>query len=242
MPKPLVTIMMPTRNRGHFILDAIQSLLNQSYTNWELIILDDNSEDDTEEIVKLVSDFDNRIRYIKSKSNNILGRIKARNRILELSRGELVGHLDDDDFLRYDAIEKIVTEFVSNTNLALVYSDFIEVDEDKNIIREDVGIDFDKGKLPWLGFRHFTIYKKSIALKFGGFNENVWCEDGDLFMQIAREFECRRVPEFLYFYRSHATNFGRIKPSCKECNKQNVCNFFRIWTEECQRLEIKISD
>lgn len=235
--QPLVTIMMPTRNRAHFILDAIHSLINQSYAHWELIILDGCSTDNTEEIVKLASDFDSRIKYFKTDST--LDSIsKSRNKILKLAKGDFIGHLDDDDFLREDAIEKLMTEFICTPTLALIYSDYIMVDENKNIIKENIGIDFDRNKLPWLGFRHFTIYKKCVALKFGGFNENVYCEDGDLFMQIAREFECKRLPEFLYFYRSHNTNTGHKVPKCKDCDRQSVCNFFRIWTEECRKLKI----
>jgi len=232
---PLVTIMMPTKNRGHLILDAIYSLINQTYNDWELIILDDCSGDNTEDLVKLISEFDNRIKYFKTDSpfNSIP---KSRNKLLKLAKGEFIGHLDDDDFLREDAIESIMNEFIGEPDLALVYSDYIMVDENKNFIREDVGSDFDKDRLPWLGFRHFTIYKKPVAMKFG-FNEHIpWCEDGDLFMQIAKNFKCKRVPQFLYYYRSHRINTGHQRPSCFVCPKQNLCNYFRIWKDEYDRV------
>jgi len=233
--EPLVTIMMPTKNRAQFIMDAIISMLNQSYYNWELIILDDCSTDNTETIVKSVSEFDKRVRYFRN-SEPLNSIPKSRNKILELSRGDLIGHLDDDDLLREDAIEKTVSEFLLDPKIALVYSDFLVVDENKNVVHEDIGIDFDRNKLPWMGFRHFTIYKKNVAKTFG-FNENVnGCEDGDLFMQIAKEFDCKHIPEFLYLYRSHRTNFGHERHKCEECNSQNMCNFFRIWNEEYRKI------
>src|SRR3989344_7178518 len=153
--EPLVTIMMPTKNRAQFIMDAIISMLNQSYYNWELIILDDCSTDNTETIVKSVSEFDKRVRYFRN-SEPLNSIPKSRNKILELSRGDLIGHLDDDDLLREDAIEKTVSEFLLDPKIALVYSDFLVVDENKNVVHEDIGIDFDRNKLPWMGFRHFT--------------------------------------------------------------------------------------
>lgn len=237
--QPLVTIMMPTKNRAHFIGDAILSVINQTYDSWELTILDDWSNDGTEEVVRAFSDLDNRIKYFKTPYpfNSIP---KSRNKILELAKGEFVGHLDDDDFLRENAIEKIMMEFGKNPGLALIYSDYIMVDENENFIKENVGIDFDRNKLPWLGFRHFTIYKKSAALKFR-FNENlVTCSDGDLFMQIAREFDCKRVPEFLYFYRSHRINLGHSRPSCNVCSFQPMCNYIKIWKEEYEKIKSRV--
>ncbi len=234
---PLVTIMMPTRNRSNFIIGAIGSVLHQSYDNWELVVFDDCSTDITTELVKTLAEFDNRIKYYKTSKR--LGLPKSRNKILALARGELIGHLDDDDILHENAIKKMVSEFNKNPKLALVYSDFIMIDEKNNKIKEDMSFDFDRNKLAYLGFRHFTMYKKSIALEIGGFNENVWCEDGDLFMRIAIKYECKRVPEFLYFYRYHKTNFGRKRPACKDCNKTHKCDYFKIWTKEYRKFMAK---
>ncbi len=235
MNNPLVSIIMPTRNRAHFISDAISSVISQTYHNWELLILDDASDDETEEIARIFSFYDSRIKYMKNETKR--GIAENRDALLKMAAGKFVGHLDDDDFLRNDAIERIMQEFSSNEELALVYSDFIMVDEDKNIIREDRGFDFEGTPLAYLGYRHFTIYKKDIAFSVGGFNLLVdGCEDGDLFMRIAKQFKCRRVPEFLYFYRSHKTNSGHKRPDCRECLKLPACNYYRIWKEEYDKF------
>lgn len=238
MEKPLVTVMMPAYNGAQYIFEALWSVLNQTYTNWELIVLDDCSDDDTYEIVKLLAEYEPRIRHFKS--NKRLGIARARNKLLMLAKGDLVGHLDHDDFLHQRALGKIVAEFQKNPEMSLIYSDYINIDSNGNIIKLNDGLDFDRGKLAYFGFRHFTMYKKNIALNLGGFNEYVsGCEDGDLFMRIAERFPCRRLPKFLYFYRSHDTNFSHKKPTCKDCKKQQLCNYFKIWKRELKIQEQK---
>src|SRR3989344_2561175 len=237
MTDPLVTIMMPTRNRAHFLLDAIGSVLGQSYKNWELIIVDDGSDKTTKTLCIFFQELDRRIRYYKTRNRMTIP--QARNRALRLSRGSFVGHLDDDDLLHRNAIGEIVKEFKKNRQLALVYSDFLVIDDaGEKIIREDIGPDFNRNNLLNLGFRHFTIYKKSAAMNVGGFNEHVWCEDGDLFMQIAQKHECKHIPKFLYFYRSHATNIGHRRPTCQTCDRTAVCNYYKIWEKQSRKMTI----
>ena len=232
MITPLVSIIMPTSNRWMYIEDAIKSVLDQTYENWELLILDDSDTDSTSLIIDKFAG-EKRIRYIRNGKK--LGIAKSRNILLNLARGNFIGHLDDDDILRKDAIESIIFEFLNNIELALVYSDFVMIDEFGNKIGENVGIDFDRSKLAFLGFRHFTIYKRNVAISVGEFND-VYCEDGDLFMRIAKDFQCKRVPEFLYYYRSHRTNFGHSRPKCEICDKKTSCNYFKIWEEESKKF------
>jgi glycosyltransferase involved in cell wall biosynthesis len=90
---PLVSIIMPTYNRATYIGETIASIKNQSYANWELIIMDDGSEDDTCNIVKNVSD--GRIRYYNNGRIGITGTLK--NKGIALSKGELIAFMDSDD-------------------------------------------------------------------------------------------------------------------------------------------------
>ena len=234
MDNPLVSMIMPTKNRVNFILDAVRSITAQTYGNWELIILDESSTNSTSELIGILAKFDPRIRYVKV--NRPLGLAKSRNVLLKLSRGELIGHIDDDDLLHENALETMVKEFENDKELAMAYSDSFVIDEAGRVIGEKISPDFHKNNLINLGFNHFGMYRKNIADMIGGFNEKVWCEDGDLFMRIAKNFRCKRVPGFLYYYRSHSTNFGHKRPVCKECDRQDVCNYYKIWNEENNRL------
>lgn len=89
----LISVVLPTRNRGHLIMDAICSLIMQSYDNWELIVSDDNSSDATEEVVKSFND--SRIVYLHNEEP--VGTSEARNRALKIARGSVIAYLDDDD-------------------------------------------------------------------------------------------------------------------------------------------------
>jgi glycosyltransferase involved in cell wall biosynthesis len=237
---PLVSITIPTRNRSDLLSESILSALNQTYKNIEVIVLDDASSDDTESIVSLFNVFDKRIRYVRN--NRRYGTARNRNILLRLARGNFIGHLDDDDLLDKNAVERVMKEFKSEPKLTLVYSDYFLIDENNNILGQNIGHDFDRKNLAFMGFRHFTIYKKSDVLKLGGFNEKVFCEDGDLFMRVAKRFECKHIKELLYYYRSHKTNSGHKRPKCNVCRKQKSCNYYKIWKESCERLKKEEKD
>ena len=90
---PLVSVIIPTYNRVHLIGETIQSVIDQSYTNWELIIIDDGSTDDSENVINEFND--NRIRYYTIQHCGILG--KVRNVGLSHSKGDYIAFLDSDE-------------------------------------------------------------------------------------------------------------------------------------------------
>ena len=100
--KPLVSVIIPTYNRGRLILDSINSVLNQTYKNIELIVVDDCSTDNTEEILKSIND--SRIKYVKLEKNS--GACIARNKGIELSTGEFIAFNDSDDLWITTKLEK----------------------------------------------------------------------------------------------------------------------------------------
>ena len=104
--KPLVSIIIQTYNRAHIIYRAIDSAINQTYTNLEIIISDNHSEDNTEEICKRYAEKDNRIKYFRQKEN--IGMIRNANFALQKISGDYFIWLNDDDWLDKDVIEKCV--------------------------------------------------------------------------------------------------------------------------------------
>ena len=103
---PLISIVMPTYNRAGYILQTIESIQNQTYQNWELIIEDDGSDDCTEEIIKNIND--KRINFFKELH---VGMEEARNRGLGKARGDLIGFMDSDDLWHPTKLEKQVEAF-----------------------------------------------------------------------------------------------------------------------------------
>ena len=120
----LVSIIMPSFNTGKFIKESIGSVLNQTYTNWELIIVDDCSNDNTDEIVNSIKD--SRIRYLKNKFN--VGAALSINKKLKEAKGKWIAFLDSDDLWKKDKLEKQI-EFMKDNNYFFSYTNYIEIDE-----------------------------------------------------------------------------------------------------------------
>ena len=119
----LVSIIMPSWNTGKYISESIQSVLAQTYTNWELIIVDDCSTDNTDEVI--ANFCDKRIRYLKNTQNS--GAALTRNRALREANGEWIAFLDSDDIWLPEKLEKQI-EFMKRNNYVFSYHDFEKID------------------------------------------------------------------------------------------------------------------
>lgn len=120
----LVSIIMPSWNTGRFIAESIQSVLKQTYQNWELIIVDDCSTDNTDEIVASFSDA--RIKYLKNEKNS--GAALTRNRAIREAKGEWIAFLDSDDLWVPEKLEKML-KFMKANGYAFAYHEFEKIDE-----------------------------------------------------------------------------------------------------------------
>lgn len=120
----LVSIIMPSYNTGKFIAKSIHSVQKQTYSNWELLIVDDYSTDDTDEVVLQFQD--PRIRYLKNSENS--GAAISRNRALKEARGRWIAFLDSDDLWKPEKLEKQI-QFMVNNGYYFSYTNYIEIDE-----------------------------------------------------------------------------------------------------------------
>ena len=121
----LVSIIMPTYNCGRFIRESIDSVFAQSYTHWELIIVDDCSTDNTAEIVAAYKD--SRIHYLRNKQN--LGAALTRNKALREAKGRYVAFLDSDDLWLPEKLKKQIA-FMEQNEYAFTYHEYTEIDEE----------------------------------------------------------------------------------------------------------------
>ena len=122
----LVSIIMPSYNTGRFIKETIESVLAQSYSAWELIIVDDCSTDDTDDVVNQYL-VDERIRYIKNDTN--CGAAVSRNRALREAKGKWIAFLDSDDLWEPDKLQKQIL-FMKNNGYHFSYTNYVEIDEE----------------------------------------------------------------------------------------------------------------
>lgn len=119
----LVSIIMPSYNTATLIKDSINSILCQTYSNWELIIVDDCSTDNTDEVVFQISD--NRIKYLKNDKN--CGAALSRNRALREAKGKWIAFLDSDDLWAPEKLEKQIS-FMKKNNHIFSYTNYEEID------------------------------------------------------------------------------------------------------------------
>ena len=125
----LVSIIMPSYNTGKFIQETLDSVFAQTYTNWEIIIVDDCSTDNTDEIVGAIQD--ERIRYFKNEKNS--GAAISRNRALCEARGKWIAFLDSDDLWHPTKLEKQI-RFMEENGYHFSYTNYVEVDDDGNAL------------------------------------------------------------------------------------------------------------
>ena len=122
---------MPSYNKEAYIAKAIESVINQTYTDWELIVIDDASMDNSVEIIKSFTD--NRIVFRQNKTN--IGMAANRNRALDIARGEYIALLDADDITTEFRLQKEVEYLDSHPDIDVVFGSFQEIDEN-DVIKE----------------------------------------------------------------------------------------------------------
>lgn len=124
----LVSVITPSYNTGRFIADTIESVLKQTYQDFEMIIVDDCSTDNTDDVIKKYLS-DNRIKYIKNEKQ--CGAAISRNRAMALAKGKWIAFLDSDDLWKEDKLEKQI-KFMKNNNYYFSYTNYEIIDENSD--------------------------------------------------------------------------------------------------------------
>jgi len=204
---PSVSIILPTYNREHLIGFAIQSVLNQTYSDFELIIIDDYSEDKTDRIVETFNDV--RIQYVKHDHNS--GVSIARNTGIEQAKGKYIAFLDSDDEWLPEKLEKQLQVFSSEPKVAVVYS-WLQIQKDSQdqhnkAIRLSKHRGYIYGDLLYTNFvgTPSTIIVKRECFDSGiRFDPNLrCCEDWDVWLKLAKYYQFEVILEPLVKYREH---------------------------------------
>jgi O-antigen biosynthesis protein len=182
-----VSIIVPTWNRGFVISRAIESALKQSYSNFELIISDDGSTDNTEEVVYRLSFSDYRIKYIK---NEHAGVSRARNIGLEHSAGQLIAYLDSDNVWAEHYLLLMVNTLIDNSYANTLYCAIKRV-IDTSPLKELISFrHYDRKYLLSRNYIDMNIFmhRRHLFEKLGGFNEEInVLEDWDLIMRYTKD-------------------------------------------------------
>src|SRR3989344_5076978 len=207
----MISIIILTYNRAGFISEAIKSALEQSFSDWELIIIDDASQDDTREIVEEYIVRDSRIKYFRNDGHLRIS--KSRNKALGSARGEYVAVLDSDDvWSDRDKLKKQYEFLERNKDYVLVGGGVIVIDEFGKETRRYFNRESDediRGKILFQNqFAHSGVmFRREAALKAGGYDENLNIgEDYDLWLRIGVLGKMANIKEYLLKYRVHGSN------------------------------------
>ena len=201
MNNDLVSIIMPSYNTGGYIKNSIESVLAQTYENWELIIVDDCSTDDTDNIVGQFSD--KRIRYLKNKKNS--GAAISRNYALREAKGRWIAFLDSDDLWLPEKLEKQIA-FMENNGYSFSYTDYkIRWNGKNEDPRVYTGHDVVNRKrmYRYCYFSTITVmYDRNVVglIQIADIKKN---NDYAMWLQIIEKTNCYRFPECLSVYCKH---------------------------------------
>jgi len=245
--KPLVSIVIPTYNHAKFISKALKSVIDQTYKNWEAIIIDNESVDET---YKLINNFnDSRIKYFKISNDGVIA--KSRNLGIKEAKGDWVAFLDSDDWWTKDKLEVCFSKITKDVDF--IYHAHEYVNKSKSFFKKKIikGRQLKKPILNDLLIGTITkgsqisnssvIVRKNILIKIGGLNENkilVGSDDYDTWLRIAQITD-----QFLYinkklsFYLVHNANTSSKDMSIPQ--RLAVRNFMHLFNNQ-QKLNLEI--
>jgi len=204
---PLYSVLISNYNNGRYICECIDSVINQTYTNWEIIIVDDCSTDNSNEIYQRYI-LNERIKLYYNKKNS--GRGYTKQQCFNFSNGEICSFLDADDKLVSNALETMVSAHKKNPQCSLIYSTHYNFDDDgvidisKN--NGDLGLDNDFAITSNSIISHLVSFKRDAFFKTKGIDSINMADDVDLYLKLEEVGNILFVNEPLYYYRVDNSN------------------------------------
>ena len=223
-----ISILLPTHNGEKYIEESINSILQQSYENWDLIIINDASTDKTAEICQHFLKKNNQIKYFENKTRMDIS--ASLNKGFSLAKGDFYTWTSDDNLYTLDAF-KIMVEQIEDNAADFVYAINQVIDENGKKQNQFIGNTLEqiyaKGQSR---FGACFLYRKKIAQKVGEYSTKLLrAEDFDYFLRIADVGTVKFIPQILYYYRVHpdACSFGNHKRRA-ESLKQIYKKHFKV--------------
>lgn len=209
---PVVSIIIPTYNRVEMLEKAIDSVFAQSYTDWELIIIDDASTDETEERMKRLDAKEDAVRYMRIPRITGKGISEYLNIGLRNAKGTYIARIDDDDYWCHKDKLKLQVEFLDNNpEYVVVGGGVILVDENGNelfrYLKKETDEEIRKFALYSNPFTHATVlFKKDVALQLGGYKNIKHVEDMELWLRMGKVGKLYNMKEYFITYMTAGQN------------------------------------
>ncbi|TDQ19378.1 glycosyltransferase involved in cell wall biosynthesis [Algoriphagus boseongensis] len=233
---PKVSVLMANYNNGRFIRNAIQSVLSQTYSNIELIIVDDCSTEKTEEIISDLLENNRNIYFHRNSKNSGYG--ATLKECVKHATGDYFAVLDPDDYISPEAVSILLDQIQSNENISLIYSTMYMCDQDLKVL----GINENIGPIPeGLTYQmvkteqrahimHFRIFPRKKYVQTEGFNPGFKkAIDKDIIYKLEEVGELKYIDKPLFYYRQHSGSISLFK------NKWTA----RLWEIKAKELAYK---
>ncbi len=210
---PTVSVIIPTYQRSHIVSQAINSVLAQTYKDYEIIVVNDGSQDNTPQVLAQFSD--TRITAIHQTNQGLSA---ARNTGIRSARGKYIAFLDDDDLWEPQKLEKQISILEANPNFGLIYSDALFFSDENGLLGSSYNQAFPTPNLQvlWTLFRYnyipvlTVVVRRNCLDEVGLFDETLRsCEDHDLWLRLIEKFPIYFLNEVLARYRNSSNNLSK---------------------------------
>ncbi len=240
---PQISVIMSVFNGEKYLADAIESILNQTFSDFEFIIIDDGSTDRSLKIINEFAQIDKRIQVVKNDNN--IGLAASLNKGISLAKGEYITRMDADDVSLPERFEKQVVYLNTHQEIAVVASNYIRVDENNNVLRHT-----NRPTTPSrIFFRLFfgdviahptVMMRQKIFNKgFYKYNENYkTAQDYDLWLTIINKFDIANLPDNLLYYRDHSISASNL---LSEDQQKNDAEIIRIHTQNLVNFQLPVN-
>lgn len=238
----LISIITPTYNREAFLPAAIESVLAQSYKEFELIIVDDGSTDNSRELINAYADKDPRVKYLYQENQR---QSVARNYALSIAKGDFICFLDSDNYWPHDKLEKSLKAFEQHPEADIVYGDCITIDEQGNELHRN-NMHRYSGNIAALLLKdnfvsmNTTMTRRKCFNEMGGMSgKRRVADDYDLWLKFSARYRFQYIPEFLAYYRVMENQISSNKKLRFETNEKIILDFLAAFPDAVSKYEKK---
>lgn len=219
---PLVSVVVPCYNHEKYVKETIESIINQTYKNIELIVIDDGSKDNSVSVIKELADKYG-FTFIHRPNKGLSATL---NEGIRLAKGKYFTACASDDIFMLNKIEKQVEFMESNPEYGMCYGKIVYFEDSIENTYEYPN----SNKQGWvfddlLNYGCFiptpsTFMKKEVFETVGEYDENLWIEDWDMWLRISQKYQVGYIDEYLAYYRKHDTNISSQSLKMYKAEKQ----------------------
>ncbi len=206
--RPLVTVYVTNYNYAKYIRQSVESILSQTLQNYEILIVDDGSTDNSRDIIEEYRNNPKiQIIYQQNKGLNVTNNIALR-----ACRGKYIMRLDADDYLSDDALEMMTEVLEKDSSIGLVFPDYFLVDENGSKTEEFKRHNFEDevSLMDQAAHGACTMIRVEYLKELGGYNESFSCQDGyELWVKFIAHHKITNIRKPLFYYRRHSANLTR---------------------------------